>query len=132
MAKAKIYHPKTEARKHSRRVVHQRCSVSISAEKPLTDKQKDIPGTLVDVSNGGFGICSNRSMPIDSIVLAEVRATGFTQIFHCRVAWCESMPSSGKVLKTSESDEMNWRIGLELIDKDPSEKQFLAKLVTSL
>lgn len=132
MAKAKVYHPKTDARKHSRRIVHQRCSVSVSAENPLNDKQKDIPGTLLDVSNGGFGICTNKSIPIDSLVLAEVRATGFTQIFHCRVAWCEAIPSSGKVLKPSVNGEMNWRMGLELIDKDPTEKQLLAKLVTSL
>ncbi len=132
MAKAKIYHPKNDGRKHSRRIVHQRCSINLSAENPLSDKQKDIPGTLLDVSHGGFGVCTNRSVPIDSIVLAEVKATGFTQVFHCRVAWCEAIPSSGRVLKSDIASEMNWRMGLELIDKDPNEKTLLDKLVQSL
>ncbi len=132
MAKAKVYHPKSDARKHSRRIVHQRCSISVNAETPLDEKQSNISGTLLDVSYGGFGVCTNRSMPIDSLVVAEVKATGFSHAFHCRVAWCESLPSSGRVLKASVNTEMNWRMGLELLDKIPDEKKILEKLVETL
>ncbi|HRK02300.1 MAG TPA: PilZ domain-containing protein, partial [Oligoflexia bacterium] len=90
------------------------------------DEDFPVEGWATDLSISGVGACVEHFLPKDTIVAVELVGETEPKALTARVAWCNKLPSTGRVIKKKH---FKWRMGLEFKFNNEEEKKLISKLV---
>jgi hypothetical protein len=117
-----------ERRKSIRQMTHKRFKAVLKSKNPEIGFPGEVIANVIDVSVGGVGVCTNTHLGAGIDLTIEIITPKENFNFDAKVMWTAALPKSGKVIKQTQENEMQWQAGLLLIESESSPKQKMESL----
>ena len=120
----------TVERRLERRIVHERCPVSLATTPRAEDAVVEAFGVATDIGRRGIGLITSGPIMPNSEVTITLQSRHFVHEFRAVVVWCRELPMSGKIIKNRPG--LAWRMGLLFAPQSEDEQKLLRMVFEKL